>query len=80
MSRIVVDIDQLVRDSRSVSEHLTRIQNLRKDEPQDLKAQGDNVVAGLEEYSRCIRFAADNYKRMQNEVRDVISSINIQGD
>lgn len=80
MSRIVVDIDQLVRDSRSVSEHLTRIQNLRKDEPQDLKAQGDSVVAGLEEYSRCIRFAADNYKRMQNEVRDVISSINIQGD
>lgn len=78
MSKIIVDIDQLVRDSQSVSEHLTRIRNMRQDEPENLKQQGDNVVNGLDEYSRCIRFAADNYKRMQSEVRDVISSINIE--
>ncbi|PWT28639.1 hypothetical protein [Butyrivibrio fibrisolvens] len=77
MSRIMVDIDQLVRDSQSVSEHLTRIRNLRQDEPKELKEQGDNVESGIEEYSRCIRFAADNYKRMRSEVRDVISSISI---
>lgn len=78
MSKIIVDIDQLVRDSQSVSEHLTRIRNMRQDEPENLKQQGDNVVNGLDEYSRCIRFVADNYKRMQSEVRDVISSINIE--
>lgn len=77
MSRIMVDIDQLVRDSQSVSEHLTRIRNLRQDEPVELKEQGDNVESGIEEYCRCIRFAADNYNRMRSEVRDVISSINI---
>lgn len=80
MSRIMVDIDQLVRDSQSVSEHLTRIRNLRQDEPAEpaeLKEQGDNVESGIEEYCRCIRFAADNYNRMRSEVRDVISSINI---
>lgn len=77
MSRIMVDIDQLVRDSQSVSEHLTRIRNLRQDEPEELKEQGDNVESGIEEYCRCIRFAADNYNRMRSEVRDVISSINI---
>jgi len=78
LSRIEVDIDQLVRDSQSVSEHLTRIRNLRSDEPEGLKEQGDNVVNGLEEYSRCVRFAADNYKRMQNEVRDVIAAISVE--
>ena len=77
MSRIMVDIDQLVRDSQSVSEHLTSIRNLRQDEPKELKEQGDNVESGIEEYSRCIRFAADNYNRMRSEVRDVISSISI---
>lgn len=77
MSRIMVDIDQLVRDSQSVSEHLTRIRNLRQGEPAELKEQGDNVESGIEEYCRCIRFAADNYNRMRSEVRDVISSINI---
>lgn len=77
MSRIMVDIDQLIRDSQSVSEHLTRIRYLRQDEPKELKEQGDNVESGIEEYSRCIHFAADNYNRMRSEVRDVISSISI---